>query len=497
LSTAQAGEPTRGAGLARAAITNSLQLGGALLLSWMLAFAGRLMLPRVLGQSRYGELSFIESVTVLTMSLLSGGVDTYIRRDVAARPEHASDFMRPLARLRLGTGVAMAAIFSIAFLLTEGSVERSLVAGAFGLGQVALLLGQTNASYLHAIRKVGPVSVSTVVTKVLWFVVLLTLLQVGPTLLALPVALLASEVLRNIWLRRFVRREFGPPHAAPVRAATKVLRSSLPYYLDAVNGQFTVYCLPIALGLLASSESVGLYAAASMAMSIPFLFAPLFGPVLLPIFARLYLQGDEVLWRRIRELVDTTIVVVAAAGVLLLAGANLVITVLFGEEFRSAAPTFGVMAVSMPATFLAMLLAGGCISDGRGWQSTRINIGTMIGMVGAGLLAIALVDDSEPGASAVAAALVLVTAEWITVAWLWIRRPFGALSTTTLIELGIVVVGGGVSAAGHIWSDSFEIGVWVGAGLAVLVMACELPRLRVKVADILAQRAPGIEEVTP
>ena len=205
-------------GLARQAMNDSARLGVALGASWIVAFAGRLLVPRVLGNERYGELAYIESLTLLVTTLLAFGTDTYIRTAVARQREHALEFARPLAMGRLIGGSALAGVFGIAFARGSSSVEQGAIATLYMLGQLTQLLGQTQAAYLHAIQKVKAVSLSSVVSKLVWFSLLAVMMGAGVRLLAVLIALLGAESLRLWWLTRAFHAELGVPARAPFSA---------------------------------------------------------------------------------------------------------------------------------------------------------------------------------------------------------------------------------------------------------------------------------------
>src|SRR5262245_10859194 len=82
------------------AIRNALKLGGSLIFTWGIALAIRLLLPRYLGPTRFGTLNFAEGFTAAFFITLSLGLDSYVRKEVAVRPSHASDFFGGISVLR-------------------------------------------------------------------------------------------------------------------------------------------------------------------------------------------------------------------------------------------------------------------------------------------------------------------------------------------------------------------------------------------------------------
>ncbi len=105
---------TISSGLGRTALLNSARLSVALMLSWILSLAGRFLLPNVLGTEQFGQLAFIESVAVLSLSLMAFGAGDYIRKEVTTHPEHAQKFARPLRQVQLFVGIVLSAVLLVA-----------------------------------------------------------------------------------------------------------------------------------------------------------------------------------------------------------------------------------------------------------------------------------------------------------------------------------------------------------------------------------------------
>ena len=70
---------------ARAALT----LGASLVAGILCSLAVRVVLPRVLGPAAFGEYRLVETVAELVLVILTLGLDTALRRDVARDPASA------------------------------------------------------------------------------------------------------------------------------------------------------------------------------------------------------------------------------------------------------------------------------------------------------------------------------------------------------------------------------------------------------------------------
>lgn len=83
----------------------ALAVGASLLAGAGFAAVVRIALPRVLGPAAYGHYRLAESAAELVLILLTLGLDTTLRRDVAQRPSEAGEQCRIRRVPLLGEGV--------------------------------------------------------------------------------------------------------------------------------------------------------------------------------------------------------------------------------------------------------------------------------------------------------------------------------------------------------------------------------------------------------
>ncbi len=467
--------PASGSGMARRAAFNSARLGGALLVSWVLALAGRLLIPNQLGRDRFGELTFVESVSAIVMSVVGFGVGSYIQREVTIRREHAAEFAHPLIRFRLMVGGVLSLSVGAVFWITSGSAIAGL-ALCFAVAQLAVLIGATTMTFLDAIQQAGAVSAASITTKLIWIALLVTGLLVKPALIVVPIALLVSEVFRTVWLQRTFLRYFTPDRDAPMSAAVDVVKKSTPYYVNTLNVVFMSYSVPIIVKSVAGVSANGLFSAAIVAQAIPLLFAPVLLSVFTPVLSKVRTISSELMWERVQVLIDHLAVPLVAIGVAGFGLSSVVVGLLFDDrEFSGAASPFALLALAIPATYLTVILGLSFVADGKAWHNTRINIATML-LVVVGVIVAVGAGGGSPARQATVAAAVLAGGEWLTMALQLAGRPPGRLSRGTTIRLGLLGLATLAGALGH-WTD-------LGPGLtvacvatAVIVGASEAARL--------------------
>lgn len=478
--------------LERRALKNSARLMSALLMSWALSLAGRFLMPRVLGTDRFGQLAFIEGVAVLSMAIVTFGVGGYISREVAIDRSVARRFAVPLSRIQVMSGAAITAALALGFAAASGR-EQAMIALVFGIGQVAIVLSRTDASYLQAVHDVRVETVSTIVTKAIWFAILIALVGAGIEMMALPIAVAVSESVRALWLRRAMRSSFDLGRRRPLRNGFEVIVKSFPYFLNALNVLFLHYAVRTIVALLGSEEAAGFITVAELLVFIPLLLTPIIGQVTLPMLSSLRAQGSQVLWRRTSQILDMLAIPIAGGCVVLFGVSDPLVELAFGSEFAAAGLAFGLLALAVPADYFTQIVGSALIASGRAWKNTWINFYTMILVIVLASLALAFSTSTDPGTAAAWGAGSLVIGEWITVLALLRVRPIPPLRRATIA--GLIVLGAtalGLAAIGREVSDP----AWLALmSVAVITTVMSLPMALGDIRAILRHGRGGDSEL--
>jgi O-antigen/teichoic acid export membrane protein len=355
------------------AIRNALKLGGSLLFTWSIALSIRLLLPRFLGPERFGSLNFADAFAAAFFITLNFGSDAYIRKEVAVRPSHASDFFGGMFVLRV---LMTAGLFGAMAGVMAWSDRPSDVRNAvylYGATQFFVTANATLSAMLHAKGKVGAMSVLAVATKVVWALGVLAAMATHAGLWAYAVAYLASESVETVVLYRLAQTHLGLRFRIEREATLRMLKSSLPYYVmlfaTTAYGKLDVSLLDF----LGSSLEVGWYGAASAVAGLTLLVTPLIGWVLTPMYARAASRSSEELFGQIRRSMELILIVAIPASLMLNLGAETWIGIIFGAKFLPAAPALRVLATMFVLTYVAIVYSQALIMQERAWALAVIS----------------------------------------------------------------------------------------------------------------------------
>jgi O-antigen/teichoic acid export membrane protein len=417
---------------ARASVTAAraaLTVGASVLAGAGFAAVVRVALPRALGPAGYGTYRVAESAAEALLLVLTLGLDTALRRDVAQAPDLAATRLAEVLRLR-AVGGALALLVAIAAFWWAGASPTLLALfSAFAAAQVCAALANAHASTLHAVGDAAWPSAASVASRALWAVLALAVLRVAPLPLLVALAVIAAEAGRWWALQRRSRRRHGArPRDVTLRAALAAAVASLPLFVNYLAHSLYARLGTWTLGLRASTAEVGWFATGSNVAGLALLGMPLITWVLLPATARATHDADETVRDAlvVGALRATLLLGVPGVALLMLLAEPLVIA-LFGPAFAPAAATLQVLAPTIGLAYLATIAAVALIQRGA---ERRVALVSVLGLGVSLALNVALLRGGAPGAfarQAATAALAteaLVTLTMLALAWRrsW-RRP--------------------------------------------------------------------------
>jgi O-antigen/teichoic acid export membrane protein len=379
------------AGETRLAVQNALKLGGSLVFTWGIALVMRFWLPRHLGPSRFGTLSFADAFAATFFIVLSLGIDPYIRKEISVRPAHASDFFGGTFVLRSAMSVLVVVAMMLSMIAMHRPPEARRVVYVFALAQFFVTMNATLSALLQANGSVGGMSLLAVATKVIWALGVLAAVKTGVGLPGVALAYLVSEAVETVVLFLLAQRHLRLVFRVDVGATRAVVLLSLPYYLNlfatTAYGKLDVTLLALA----GSSREVGWYAAASAIASFSLLAAPLIGWVLMPTLARAAARSRDELFARLHRPTELILIVAIPAALFINLASDLGVGLLFGDAFAPAGLALRILAPTFVVTYVAIVFAITLVMLERVWTLTAISLAGLVVNV---LLNLALVRPS-------------------------------------------------------------------------------------------------------
>jgi O-antigen/teichoic acid export membrane protein len=338
-------------GISLGRVTVRLALGRAA--GYALALVNSILIARLLGVEGLGVYGYAVGVVALFALLPNLGLGSVVTRALARDPSDAAGVYPAACRVQwlfaAGT-LAVIAVFAaalpgqpvpLAYVVLAG---LQLVIGSLSLPDLAVLGAHARYDRLAVAEVSAGVGGTAAIVG--------AILVAGPSVPGLLGAHALSAVLAVLVARLASRPLLPPPPARPAPLGA-VLRETAAFGgVAAVQSLYTRLDV-VLLGQMATARAVGLYSAAYKPINMVVYLGATAGGVLFPLLARGPDGHTPVAFERAWR-------ALAAAGpgmALLLGGlAGPLLALLYGEDFRAAAPVVVALAWSAVANWLALPL---------------------------------------------------------------------------------------------------------------------------------------------
>jgi O-antigen/teichoic acid export membrane protein len=360
------------------AVRNALTLGLSLTATWGIALVVRLYVPRLLGPERFGVLNFADAFTATAFVALNLGVETYVRKEISVRPEHANDFIGGIIALRLALTVLVFGGMELVLRWTGRTEEMRMLSYIYGVGQFFVNGSATSSGLLHARGEVKGMSIVTVGTKLLWGAGVAAAIFLKLGLWAFALSYVVSEGVKSGLLFAFARKSLKLDMRVDTKATWAVIVASAPFLISTVAT--TVYNrLDVTiLSVKATDQEVGWYGASTSLAGLTLLLTPLISWVLMPLFARAAEVSEEELCSLVRRSLELILVLAIPLALAMALGAPLWISIAFGSKFAPAALALRLQAGVFVLMYVSIITWCALTMLNRAWGMTVIFVGGLV-----------------------------------------------------------------------------------------------------------------------
>lgn len=397
------------------ALRNGLKLATSLVLTWGVALVITFKLPKYLGPLFWGYYKYGFEYAATLAVFVGFGIDTYISREVAVRPKHASDFFGSVILVRT---LAILPLFAYGWYhLGHKLHEERLAAALFGVTQIFVVMNQTFQQTLQAASRVGGLAIANVVAKILWGGGTLAAVLLGAPFWVLPLPMLASEVLKASFLYWATREAVELRLKVDLTALKTVLKISFPFFVAnaAVTLGSTIDVVVLRELVPAGSQEVGWYSAAREIARLSALMSPVLSGVLVPMMSRAKHRNEEEFFRILRRCLEGVTIVSIPLTLMLALGADFVIALALKDKFLPAAVSLQWLAPTFVLAYANVLLWIALMILDRSWTITVISFAGLALLPIFILLFVPLTSKLGPGSTGMGVAMALSARELVIV----------------------------------------------------------------------------------
>jgi O-antigen/teichoic acid export membrane protein len=428
------------------ALRNAAKLAASMLLTWSVALIVAFKLPKYLGPVLFGHYKFGDQTAFVGAVFLSLGVDTYISREIAIRPKHASDFFGGLLVAR---ALVIVPLLAVTLFYLEGKVhERRIAALLFGVAYLFTALNQTFQQMLQATSRVDRLAVANVVAKLLWGGGTYAAVVLGAPFWMLPMPMILGEALKAGVLYLATKDAVDLKLRIDIEATKKVLRIAFPFYIAnvAVSIGSSIDVLTLSALVPQTSPELGWYGSALQLAQLSALLSPIMSGVLIPMMSRAKARNVDDFYRILRRGFEAVIVVSLPLALILALGAEYWIHITVKDAFLPAAGSLRCLAPTFVFAYANVLLWLALMILDRSWTITIVSIVGLLLLPVFVIVAVPVMEKLGPGGAGMGAGLALSFRELVIVVVFLAflrskavdRRGLGALAKSVAI---CVIVG--------------------------------------------------------
>ena len=392
-------------------IKNFLFLTGGEVLSKILTVVAIAYVARVVGPTGFGYIEFAISVSLLGGLLVHQGFGLYGAREIARDPDRTERLIAEITTIRFAlAALAYVGLLLFVYLVDRPPVSEQLVL-LYGLCLLLMPLGLQWVFQGH--EKMHAVAALQLVRQAVFAAIVFALLRDADGIWAVAVAeivAVAAFATVSIW---FYRLYFGKLIPFPFAFSDSLIREGAVIGLGRLSWSARILGATAVVGLFASDEDVGYFAAAMRVLIALHVFIWLYFINLLPTLSRAWQTGPEELRRQVTTSMRLTCWLSLAAGVVWILLAPGAISVVYGNEFSPAALVLQVLGLVCVCAAIHGHFRFGLIAASRQRDE-------MVTSVLGTLVSLPLIPLSYWKFGLIGPALALVAGEiviWVSAAW--------------------------------------------------------------------------------
>jgi O-antigen/teichoic acid export membrane protein len=471
---------------------NILVLAGGQATTWTMTLLWTLVVPRLLGPAGMGLITSIWAVAAILGVVLGLGSQSYLTREVAARPSSAGHLVGSALVLR----VIMAPVFvacaaAFAHFAHYGPDARLVLWLATG-ATLFTLLNDPLLSVFQARERMQYLAYSDVITRSTQGLVGIVIVVIGFGAVGLTAAWLAISIAVLVLSLRWIRPLVHIDMRTNLHRLTALARASVSYFALGLSNVIYTWIDSVMLSLLARQEVVGWYAAPTKVLG-----ALLFIPVIIstawaPRLVRAFESSEDELRteaRRPIELVMILAIPVCAATAL---AAQPLIPLLYGNAYQKSVPVMAILGFTAIPMYANIIFATVLVAMRRQARLTWLMAAAAVVNPALNFLLIRLTEHRYHN-GAIGAAVCLLITELMIVAFELVFVGRRVLSASSLMRvLSATLASGGMWAVGYL---ARPLGWYVSLPLAGVIFLALAWLLRVASPEERAEIRSGIAKV--
>ena len=306
--------------------------------------------------------------------LTTFGAEAYIRKEVAVRSDHASEFFGSLLVFQVIISILLVGIMTIIMIVQEKDLEIFRAVYLFSMGQFFLNSNTKFNSLLQAKGRINAIAILNTVTKVFWGIGIMVGLSIWKHIEVVGAVFFITESIKTPFLYSACRKHINLRLNLNWTVGKAMLFASFPYFLNSLSHTIASKVDVFMLAELTNNQEVGWYGAAANINYIVLLAMPVIIAVVTPMSARIASAGEDELNRTMRSIIRLTFIVTVPLALLVSLNAREIILTLFSEDYLPSVLSTQLLAPGVPLVFICTIFSIQLVQLEKIWQVTKISV---------------------------------------------------------------------------------------------------------------------------
>lgn len=330
--------------IAKRVLKNSIWLLIANIIIRILGALVIFFLARGLGVDIFGQYSFALSFVGFFSLFTNYGFSNLIIRDVAKDRTKTSKYINNILGIKIAFGIISLVSLFIISLFINKPTGVLIAMYVFGIELVVTSFTNTLRSVFHAYEIMEFDSITKIIEKTIWAILLLFLIFNKLSLINVALATLVSAILGLVITYIFFKRKiFDINISYDKKIWKKIIISATPFAITGLFALINFRIDQVMLSFLTNDLTVGLYSAAYKIIDILSILPSLLLASLYPVFSVLYYKNKP-LFHKIFNLslrYSITLAFPIVVGIHLLS--NNIIMLAYGDAYIDSVPVLKIL----------------------------------------------------------------------------------------------------------------------------------------------------------
>lgn len=361
-------------------IKNFISLAGAEAFSKLVTFAAFAYLARALGANTFGYLEFAGAVLMCASLIVDQGFSPYGAREIARSPEQTGRLVTDIVTARFllaASGYLLIVLFALK--LNQGAVMfRLILIYGLSIWVMPLLLQWVFQGH----DRMHLVAIAQMIRQSIFALIVFLFVRGPEQILMVAWAEVAGVTGAAIFCVAIYRRLFRASFGVRPTVSARLFREGVPIGMSQMFWVVRMFGGTLILGVIASGQTVGLFAGAQRILVALHAFIWLYYFNLLPSMSRMWQRFDKSFDRLIERSLHGVAWASLGAGLVWILGGRAAMRIVYGPEFAVAGSALAVLAVVGVLAFINGHYRFGLIAAGH--QTTEMLIsalGTVVALV--------------------------------------------------------------------------------------------------------------------